>query len=107
MADDHLALLLKPSHHLPLSTRKDLGDTLVPLDAPEKLTIGERLPASVSFPLCVTDTRAPLLVTLFPSSPFIQISRFCSILQNSHLLLLSSKIGETNLVIFSEMASLY
>ena len=74
MADDDLAPLLKPSHHLLLSMRKDSGNTLVPLDPPEKLTVDERLPVSVFSPLYVTDTRVPLSVTAFPSSPFIQIS---------------------------------
>ena len=105
MADGDLALLLALSHHLPLSMRKDTQNILVPSDPPENLTVGEHSTTNVYPLLCVTVKRAPLSVSHSSILFFIRISRFCSILQNSYLLLLSSKFGELNFVTFSEMSS--
>ena len=46
---------------------------MVPLDPPEKLTIGEHSPASVFSVFWVADTRDPLSVTTAPSSLLFKI----------------------------------
>ena len=67
MADGDLAPLLQPSNHLPLSTRKNSGSTLMSLDPPEKLTVGERSPVSVLSVLGVAAAWVLLSMTRFPS----------------------------------------
>ena len=81
MADDDPFSLLQPLNHLPLSTWKDSGSTLMPLDPLEKLTVGEHSPASVLSVLCVTDTRVLLSVTQRFLS-FIQILDFVQSCKN-------------------------
>jgi len=77
----------------------------MPLDPPEKLTVGEHSPASVLSVSCVADRRVPLTVTQRVPPLFYLNSRFLAILQKLYLLLLSSKSCETNFVMIHEMAS--
>ena len=102
MADGDPFPLLQPLNHLPLSTQNDSGSMLMPLDPPEKFTVGEHSPASVLSVLCVADTRVPLSVTQRFPPLFYSNSRFCAILQKSYLLFVSSKNCETNFVAFLE-----
>ena len=77
----------------------------MPLDPPEKLTIGERLPAKGSSVLGVTDDRVPS-VSDSTVTPFLLFkSGFLAFLQKSYLLFQRSKNCETNFVVFLEMAS--
>jgi len=85
MADGDPFPLLQPLNHLPLSTQNDSGSMLMPLDPPEKFTVGEHSPASVLSVLCVTDTRVLLSVTQRFLPFFYSNSRFCAILQKSYL----------------------
>jgi len=77
----------------------------MPLDPPEKLTIGEHSPASVLSVSCVADTRVPLSVTQRLPPLFYLNSRFLAILQKSYLLFVNSKSCETNFVMIHGMAS--
>ena len=63
MADGDPFPSLQPLKSLPLSMWNDSRSTLVPLDPPEKLTVGEHSPASVLSVSCVADMRVPLSVT--------------------------------------------
>jgi len=64
----------------------------MPLDPPEKLTVGEHSPASVLSALCVADMRVTLSVTQRFPPLFYSNSRFYAILPKLYLLFLSSKI---------------
>ena len=77
----------------------------MPLDPPEKLTIGEHSSASVLSVSCVADTRVPLSVTQRLPPLFYLNSRFLAILQKSYLLFLSCKSCETNFVMIHGMTS--
>ena len=77
----------------------------MPLDPPEKLTVGEHSPASVLSVLYVADTRVPLSMTQRFPPLFYSNSRFCANLQKSYLQFLSSKNCETNFVMIHGMAS--
>ena len=77
----------------------------MPLDPPEKLTVGEHSPASVLSVFCVADTRVPLLVTQQLPPLFYLKSKFLAILQKSYLLFLSSKSCEKKFVMIRGMVS--
>jgi len=77
----------------------------VPLDPPEKLTVGEHSSASVLSVSCVADTRVSLSVTQWLPPLFYLNSRFLTILQKSYLLFLSSKSCEINFVMIHGMTS--
>jgi len=77
----------------------------MPLDPPEKLTVGEHSPASMLSVSCDADTRVPLSMTQRHPPLFYLNSKFLAILQKSYLLFLSSKSGETNFLMIHGMAS--
>ena len=62
---------------------------MVPLVPPEKLTVGEHSPTSVSSVLWVADTWVPLSVTQRLPPLFYLKSRFLAVLQKSYLQFLS------------------
>ena len=77
----------------------------MPLDPPEKLTIGEHSPASVFSVSCDADTRVPMSVTQRLPPLFCLNFRFLVILQKSYVQFLSSKSCETNSVMIRGMTS--
>ena len=77
----------------------------MPLDPPEKLTVGEHLPAKGVLCLGVADMRVPH-ASDSTVTPFLLFKTgFLTFLQKSYLLFLRSKNCETNFVVFLEMAS--
>jgi len=104
MADGDSFPSHQPLNPLPLSTRNDSRSTLVPLDPPEKLTVGEHSPASVLSVSSIAYNALPVRDGRL-SPLFYLNSRFLAILQKSYLQFLSSKSCERNFVMIRGMAS--